>query len=75
MSQSPQQNSPHERENVLNISSSEAHRILTELRILRRSVMDAWQERAVILTPQEQRILRDEIKQTCELLTDLTSNS
>jgi len=59
--------------NVSNIGS-EAHQIFRDLRSLRRTICEAWQERAVTLTREEQRELRDEIKDTCALLTDLTSS-
>jgi len=67
-----QDNAPVE-SNVVSMDSSEAQKILTEIRALRRRVIDAWQERGVILTSEEQRELGDEIKYTCELLTVLTS--
>jgi uncharacterized protein YukE len=73
MSQSDQCGSSASDTNVVSIASSEAQRILADLRGLRRQIIDAWQERAVILTPEEQRALRDEIEHTCELLTTLTS--
>lgn len=53
--------------------SSEAERILADLRALRQSVVVAWQERAVILSREEQLQLTAEIKRTCEILTDLTA--
>jgi hypothetical protein len=57
---------------VVSIGASEAQRLLTDLRMLRRHIVDAWQERGVILTREEQRELRDEIKLTCEILAGLT---
>jgi hypothetical protein len=54
--------------------SSEAIEILADLRELRRRVIDAWSLQGVILTPEERRELRAEIKETCSLLTDLTSS-
>ena len=51
---------------------SEAQRILTHLRSLRSSMLTAWQERAVILSREEQQELKDEINRTCELLTSVT---
>ena len=52
----------------------ESKRILGELRTLRHMIVDAWHERHVILTKEEQRELQAEIKETCDLLTELTSN-
>ena len=51
---------------------SEADRILANLRSLRSDIVTAWRERAVILTDGERTMLRDEIKQTCRFLDDLT---
>jgi len=73
MSPSNQQNSPADSGNVVSIDASEAKRILTELRALRQSIVDAWQQRAVILTAEEQQLIRDEIRQTCGLLIDLAA--
>jgi hypothetical protein len=52
--------------------SLEADRILADLRSLRQSILVAWNERAVILTREEQQELREEIKDTCEILNNLT---
>jgi hypothetical protein len=73
LSQSDEQGSAHSSGNVASIDSSGAQRILADLRMLRRKVIDAWMERAVTLTADEQRQLRDEIADTCSLLTTLTS--
>ena len=54
---------------------NEADHILTSVRALRRGVVEAWQSRSVLLTREEQRQLRDEIRDTCALLTDLTSGA
>ena len=51
---------------------SEADRIRESLDALRASVIEAWQTRAVMLTLDEQRALRDEIRETCALLMNLT---
>ena len=56
-------------------SPSEAQRILGDLSALRNKIAKAWQERGVMLTPDEQKKLRDEIKATCNFLTDLTISS
>lgn len=61
--------------NVTSIGSSAAHNILADVRQLRRHICEAWQERAVTLTPEEQLQLRDEIRETCDLLKDLTSSA
>ncbi len=55
-----------------NTPDSEAEIILRDLHVLRNKIIEAWRERAVILTPEEQRELRGEIRRTCSLLTDLT---
>ena len=75
MHQSDQQSSPPSAENVTSIDASEGKRILTDLRSLRRQIIDAWQERGITLTREEQHELRDELRRTCELLTDLTASS
>ena len=54
--------------------SSEADRIMADLRALRQAVLVAWQERAVILSREQRLELTAEIKETCELLTGLTSS-
>lgn len=54
------------------IGSSEADAILHNLRSLRDDIVVAWQERAVILSAAERAALHEEIKATCDLLTDLT---
>lgn len=51
----------------------ELEHILVELRSLRRTVVDAWQARAVVLSRDEQRKLRDEIRKTCDLLGTLVA--
>ena len=51
---------------------SEAEAILQNLRSLRDQIVTAWHERGVILDAEERVALRDEIKQTCDFLTDLT---
>lgn len=54
--------------------SSELERIVGGLNRLRQQIIDAWQERSVILTRTEQEQLRHEIKDTCEVLSGLVSN-
>ncbi|MBV8688236.1 MAG: hypothetical protein JOZ90_08590 [Alphaproteobacteria bacterium] len=61
--------------NVVSIGTSEAELILSDLRRLRERIITAWFERGVMLTLDEQARLRDEIRQTCSLLTDLTASS
>jgi hypothetical protein len=58
--------------NVVSIGSLEAEEILTNLRALRDQIVTAWSERGVVLSREEQEALHDEIKQTCQFLTDLT---
>ena len=55
------------------IDSSETQQILRSIRSLRGTIVRAWQARSVMMTEDERRILRDEIRDTCELLTDLTA--
>lgn len=55
--------------------SSELERILNDLHELRRHVIEEWQARAVLLTPGERRELRDAIRETCELLEEITASS
>ena len=59
---------------VVTIGLSEAERILADLRSLRQSIIVAWRERAVILSREEQLELTAEIKETCQILTDLTTH-
>jgi hypothetical protein len=56
-------------------TTSEAEKIIEEVRAMRRAVCHAWQERGVVLTRDEQRRLAEEIKLTCELLSDLTATA
>ncbi len=74
MSQRNQQSSIGIGGNVFSLDASEAQTILADLRFLRRKIIDAWQERAVVLTREEQEELRKEIQHTCALLADLTSS-
>jgi len=61
--------------NIHSIDSSEAKKLLTEIRGLRRRIVDAWQERAVVLTREEQLELKAEIADTCEILRVLTQSA
>lgn len=54
--------------------SSEAQAILSDLRSLRRHIVEAWQSRSVVLTAEERRELTAEIRETCELLAGLTGS-
>ena len=65
--------SPGARQAHLALNSSEARQIIVSIRTLRTTIVEAWQARGVILTEDERRILRDEIRDTCDLLTDLTA--
>jgi hypothetical protein len=47
--------------------------LVVEISGLRTRLISAWRERAVMLTPEEQKRLRQEIKDTCALLTELTN--
>jgi hypothetical protein len=53
---------------------SELSQMLDQLRALRRSVVDAWQARAVVLRKNERRALKDEIRKTCDLLESLVTH-
>jgi len=53
-------------------AASEAERILRDLRRLRDAIVAAWEERGVMLSRDERRELRQEIRETCDLLTQLT---
>ena len=64
-------NNPH---NIVDIRS-DFHAVRMNIAALRESVVVAWRERGVMLTPEQQRILRDEIADTCQLLTALTKSS
>ena len=52
--------------------AGEAARLLATLGQLRQELVDAWVQRAVILTREEQDALRAAIRETCALLTALT---
>ena len=58
---------------VVPVSTSEAEAaiILRRIRLLRAVIIDAWHKRAVILDRDEQNALREEIRRTCSLLSDL----
>jgi hypothetical protein len=60
--------------NVHQLGAFDAQAMLAEVRALRQRVVDAWRERAVLLTREEQKELRDEINDTCALLTELTKS-
>ena len=61
--------------NVVGIGSLEADEILINVRLLRDQIITAWNERGVVLSREEQAQLHAEIKQTCELLMDLTGHA
>jgi len=50
---------------------SEAERILRDLRRLREAIVIAWEERGVIMSRDEREELRQEIEETCDLLSQL----
>ena len=58
--------------NVVNLPNSHASDIRVDLLALRQSVTLAWQERGVMLTPDEQKELRAEISELCQYLKHLT---
>ena len=55
-------------------SEPRATYIRADLQALRRSVTPAWQERGVMLTPEEQSEFRTEIKDLCHYLQNLTGS-
>jgi hypothetical protein len=57
--------------NVHELGAFNADDMLNEIVDLRLRVIQAWRERAVMLTREEQRLLLEEIKLTCQLLGDL----
>ena len=70
MSDTDQENS----DNVVSIGMADAHSISNGLRLLREQIITAWTERAVLLSKEEQSDLLQQIQDTCQLLTDLTSH-
>lgn len=61
-----------DRNNIHQLGAFDADEMLHEIVELRTRIMTAWRERGVMLTPDEQRRLLDEIRETCRLLGDLT---
>jgi hypothetical protein len=59
-------------QNVYELGAFSADQILTDISDLRERIVDAWRERAVMLTKDEQKRLIVEIKATCDLLGALT---
>ena len=58
--------------NVHYIYLSDAEELLAELRTMRNRMVTAWQKRGVTLLREEQERLRQEIADTCAMLTELT---
>ncbi|MCL6684780.1 hypothetical protein [Sphingomonas alba] len=52
----------------------EAESIINDLRQLRQVIIHAWNERSVMLTKEERRELQSEVRETCDLLNELTSD-
>jgi hypothetical protein len=46
--------------------------VLTKVQVLRDEVVNAWRDRAVLLTRSEQERFHAEITDMCKLLSDLT---
>ena len=61
--------------NVVSIGAADAESIRANLRELRDQIVTAWQERCVVLSKDEQTVLRTEIEETCKLLMDLTRHA
>jgi hypothetical protein len=57
--------------NVYDLGAFSADDMLNEIVDLRQRVIQAWRERAVMLTREEQRQLLEEIRLTCQLLGEL----
>jgi hypothetical protein len=64
--------SEQHRSNVYEIGAFSADAMLADVGDLRVRLVAAWRERAVMLTREEQDRLRQEIIDTCALLTELT---
>lgn len=60
--------------NVHEFTNNHASDIRLDLAALRNSVSLAWQERGVMLTPEERSELRNEIRDLCQYLSDLTAS-
>ena len=75
LSQAQQPSNAPAESTIVSLHSFEAKSVYAQRRSLRRQMMDVWHERAVILTAEEQRELKDQITHTCEVLTVLTSRS
>jgi hypothetical protein len=58
--------------NVHSFPNNHANDIRLDLLALRTSVTLAWQERGVMLSPDEQKELQGEIAELCQYLKDLT---
>lgn len=58
--------------NVLQLESIELQAIREDLDSLRRRIVTAWMERGVTLTSLERRQLREDIRETCDFLAELT---
>ena len=58
-------------QNVYELGAFSAEDMLAEIVDLRQRVIQAWRERAVMLTRPEQDQLLEEIRLTCQLLGDL----
>jgi hypothetical protein len=59
--------------NLYQLGAFSADDMLGEIVDLRMRIVQAWRERAVMLTRDEQDRLLQEIKLTCQLLGDLAS--
>ena len=64
--------SNQDQKNVHQLGAFSADVMLADFRNLRERFITAWKERAVMLTREEQERLRQEIADTCTLLTELT---
>jgi hypothetical protein len=67
--------STQEQSNVYQLGAFDADRMLHDISTLRERIVQAWRERAVMLTREEQTRLAAEVATTCSLLLDLTRQS
>ena len=58
--------------NIYELGAFSADDMLRDIVDLRTRVVDAWRERAVMLTREEQAQLLQEVRLTCQLLGDLS---
>lgn len=67
---------PHQEQstNIYTLGAFDAEEMLRDLREHRERLILAWRERGVMLTREEQDRLREEITETCQLLSGLSAD-